>query len=274
MDTVRLDRVRDDVALVTLNRPQVLNAETLELVHELQAVLDGIAADSSWRVVVLTGAGRGFCAGHDLSEMPQASTDAAVAQAGRKRSAVQAGMRVQKAFADLTLRVHSLPQPVIAAVNGPAAGGGLALALAADTRVCSTSARFNAAFVRIGLSGCDVGVSYLLPRIVGPTLAFEMMLTGRLVDAEEALRSGLVLAVVPDGQVVAAALDVAEQISANSPFGVRMTKEVMRANLDAPSLAAAIELENRTQILCTRTADQREAIAAFLEKRPAVFTDT
>jgi enoyl-CoA hydratase len=265
MGTVQLDRIRDDVALVTLDRPEVLNAESRELVQELQAVLNRIAADASWRVVVLTGAGRGFCAGHDLGEMPQA---------GRDASAVQAGMRVQKAFADLTLRLHSLPQPVIAAVNGAAAGGGLALALAADTRVCSTSARFNAAFVRIGLSGCDVGVSYLLPRIVGPTLAFEMMLTGRLIDAKEALRSGLVLRVVPDGQVVDAALEIAQQISANSPFGVRMTKEVMRANLDAPSLAAAIELENRTQILCTRTRDQKEAIAAFLEKRPAVFTDT
>jgi enoyl-CoA hydratase len=273
MDTVHVERVREDVALVTLNRPAVLNAETLELVHELHAVLDGIAADPTWRVVVLTGAGRGFCAGHDLSEMPSANTDAA-AQAGRERSGVQAGMRVQEAFADLTLRLHSLPQPVIAAVNGPAAGGGLALALAADTRICSTSARFNAAFVRLGLSGCDVGVSYLLPRIVGPTLAFEMMLTGRLVEAKEALRSGLVLRVVPDGQVVEAALDIAQQIAANSPFGVRMTKEVMQANLDAPSLAAALELENRTQILCTRTRDQREAMAAFLEKRPAVFTDT
>src|SRR3954452_17273089 len=119
-----------------------------------------------------------------------------------------------------------MPQPVIAAVNGPAAGGGLALALAADTRVCSESARFNAAFVRLGISGCDMGVSYLLPRIVGPTVAFEMMLTGRLIDAPEAVRVGLVLDVVPDGSVVAAAIEIASRIVANAPLAVRMTKQV------------------------------------------------
>jgi enoyl-CoA hydratase len=182
-------------------------------------------------------------------------------------------MEHQHMYAALTLRVRSIPQPVIAAVNGPAAGGGLALALASDTRLCAASARFNAAFVRLGLSGCDVGVSYLLPRIVGPTLAFEMMLTGRLIDADEALRAGLVLRVVPDGEVVPAALEIAHQIQANSPFGVRMTKEVMWSNLDAPSLEAAIELEDRTQILCSFTKDQREAISAFIEKRTATFDD-
>ena len=137
--------------------------------------------------------------------------------------------------------------------------------------MCSESARFNAAFVRIGLSGCDVGVSYLLPKVVGPTLAFEMMLTGRLIDAAEAARAGLVLRVVPDGQVVDAALEIAEAILANSPFGVWMTKEVMWANLDAPSLQAALDLENRTQILSTFSPDAREAILAFVEKRPAQF---
>ena len=137
--------------------------------------------------------------------------------------------------------------------------------------MCSESARFNAAFVRIGLSGCDVGVSYLLPKVVGPTLAFEMMLTGRRIDAAEAARAGLVLRVVPDGQVVDAALEIAEAILANSPFGVWMTKEVMWANLDAPSLQSALDLENRTQILSTFSPDAREAIMAFVEKRPAQF---
>jgi enoyl-CoA hydratase len=163
---------------------------------------------------------------------------------------------------------------VIAAVNGPAAGGGLALALAADTRVCSESARFNAAFVRLGISGCDVGVSYLLPRTVGPTVAFEMMLTGRLIDATEARRVGLVLDVVPDGTVVDAALEIAKRILANSPFAVRMTKQVMWTNLDAADLDAAIQLENRTQILCAHTKDHHEAVAAFVERRPAMFTDS
>jgi enoyl-CoA hydratase len=160
---------------------------------------------------------------------------------------------------------------VIAAVNGPATGAGLALAVAADIRICGESARFGAAFVRLGLSGCELGLSYLLPRLVGQTLAFEMTLTGRLVDAAEAHRCGLVLDVVADALVVDAALELADRIACNSPFGVRMTKEVMRSNLDAPGLAAAMQLENRTQVLCFQAPDAAEAMAAFLERRAPVF---
>jgi enoyl-CoA hydratase len=258
MNTVLLER-RDEVAVVTLNRPETLNAMSDELVHELHNTFDQLAGDDTCRAIVLTGAGRGFCSGHDLAAF------------GDDTWAVPAAMKVQECFADLTVRVRSVPQPVIAAVNGPAAGGGLALALAADTRVCSESARFNAAFVRLGLSGCDVGVSYLLPRTVGPTLAFEMMLTGRLIDATEAERVGLVLRVVPDGEVVDEALAIAAQICANAPFGVRLTKQAMWANLDAPNLQAAIELENRNQILAVMTSDHREAVAAFVGKRAATF---
>jgi enoyl-CoA hydratase len=263
--TVLTDRPRPGVTLLTLNRPESLNSMSMELVRELHTVLAGVADDADCRVVVLTGAGRGFCSGHELAHIR--------GNGGAQPSVVET-FAVQEAFASLTLAITKLPQPVIAAVNGPAAGGGMALALAADTRVCSASARFNAAFVRIGLSGCDVGVSYLLPRIVGSTLAFEMMLTGRLIDAEEALRAGLVVKVVPDGSVVDAALEIAGQICANSPFGVRMTKEVMRANLDAPSLQTAIDLENRTQLACARTNDMREAVAAFMDKRTPRFTNS
>jgi enoyl-CoA hydratase len=160
---------------------------------------------------------------------------------------------------------------VIAAVNGAASGGGLALALASDVRVAAASARFNVAFVRIGLSGCDIGVSWLLPRLVGASRAFELLLTGRLIDAEEADRIGLVSRVVPDGSVVDAAVEIAGQIAANSPLGVWMTKEVMWSNLEVPSLQAGIDLENRTQILSSFTEDHREALAAFLEKRPPSY---
>jgi enoyl-CoA hydratase len=261
--TVLVDRPRPNVALVTLNRPDTLNSETVELVQELSATFDTLADDASVRVVILTGAGRGFCSGHDMAEM---------AGVGGPYTTQQAWAN-QTTYANLTLKLRDFPKPVIAAVNGPAAGGGLALALASDTRVCSESARFNAAFVKLGISGCDVGVSYLLPKIVGPTLAFEMMLTGRIVDAEEAARSGLVLKVVPDGEVVDAALEIADAICANAPFAVEMTKEVMWTNLDAPDLRSAIDLENRTQIVCVGTREIREAVAAFLEKRPAVFQD-
>ncbi len=264
MSDVRIEPRDDGITVVTLDRPERLNAMTLELVHELDDVFARLSADDSCRAIVLTGAGRGFCSGHDLGELQDSEAEGELA-------GVPAGMHVQEAFASLATRMRDTAHPIVAAVNGPAAGGGLALALAADTRVAAASARFNAAFVRIGLSGCDMGVSYLLPRVVGPTLAFEMMLTGRLVDAPEAEKHGLVLRVVPDGEVVAAAVELAEQTAANTPFGIRMTKQVMWANLDAPSLETALALENRTQILCTQTADQREAITAFVERRPPRF---
>jgi enoyl-CoA hydratase len=267
MPTVLTDELEPGIALVTLNRPERLNAMTLELVAELGEALARLGADPGTRAIVLTGAGRGFCAGHDLGEMVDGSGE------DSPLATVRGGLGVQRAFSDLTVRVRRTPKPVIAAVNGAAAGGGLALALASDTRVCSASARFNAAFVRLGISGADVGVSYLLPRLVGPTAAFEMMLSGRIVDAEEAFRLGLVLRVVPDGEVVDAALDVARGIVRNSPLGVDMTKEVMWANLDAPSIEAAIELENRTQILCTQTRDFGEALSAFVERRDPSFED-
>jgi enoyl-CoA hydratase len=247
------EQIEPGVQLITLNRPDTLNAMSMALVQELRSALEAISADSSCRAVVLTGAGRGFCSGHDLAEM-------------RDLGSAVDGLEVQQAFAGLITRVRSIRQPVIAAVNGAAAGGGLALALAADTRVCSESARFNAAFVRIGLSGCDIGVSYLLPRIVGPTLAFEMMLTGRLVDAREALASRLVLRVVPDGTVVEAALEIARSLRENTPLGVQLTKQVMWANLDASSLENAITLENSTQILCVQTPGHREALSAFAQR--------
>lgn len=254
MPDVLVERITPGTALVTLNRPDTLNAFTLTMLSEFMEVLDSIASDDTCRVVVITGRGRGFCSGRDLSDV------------GDSISAPER-MAMMEAVAGLAIRLRSLPQPVIAAVNGPASGGGLALALAADIRICTQSARFNVAFVRIGLSGCDAGVSYLLPRIVSPTVAFEMMLTGRFVDADEAHRVGLVLRVVRDGEAVPAALEIAEHISANTPFGIRQTKQVMWTNLDAPSLAAAIELENRTQVICAGTLDHSEAVAAFVERR-------
>jgi enoyl-CoA hydratase len=226
------------------------------LVAELSDVLRKIAVDADCRVVILTGAGRRFCSGHALGEIGDMGG-----------LTLEDELLLQEQFSRLIVQLNEMPQVVIAAVNGAAAGGGLALALAADVRLGANSAVFNAAFVKLGTSGCDVGVSYLLPRIVGPTLAFEMMLTGRLIDAAEAQQSGLVLRVVPDDEILPAALELARQVMANSPFGVRMTKQVMWLSLDAPSLRHAIAMEDRTQILTLRTADHPEALNAFVEKR-------
>ena len=188
-----------------------------------------------------------------------------------RQGRVESGLATQKEIAALVPRLRSLAQPVIAAVNGPAAGGGLALALASDIRLAAASARFNVAFVRLGLSGCDIGVSWLLPRLLGAARAWELMLTGRIIDAAEADRIGLVLKTVPDDQLLEEALVTARLIAANSPWGVRMTKEVMWSQLEVGSLQAGIDLENRTQILSSFTGDMQEAVSAFLEKRPPHF---
>ncbi len=264
MSVVELSRPEEGVTLVTLNRPDSLNAMNHELVAKVHEVLDEVDGDHSCRAVILTGAGRAFCAGLDLKGSGQAPGTDGVGRA-------QAGMLSQQHIASLYTHMRMVRKPIIAAVNGAAAGGGFAFALASDIRVAAESARFNVAFVKIGLSGCDVGVSYLLPRLIGASKAFELMLTGRFVDAQEAERIGLVSRVVPDGQAVDAALDIARLIIGNSPFGVWMTKEVMWSNLEAGSMQAAIDLENRTQILTTFTEDLPEAMRAFLEKRAPNF---
>ena len=264
MSTVLREEVRPGITLLTLNRPERLNAMNHDLVEDIHVALDEVDADRACRVVVITGAGRGFCAGLDLKGAGRAPGADGL---GRP----QAGFTSQQHIASLIPHLRCLRQPVIAAVNGPAAGGGLALALGSDIRIAAASARFNVAFVRIGLSGCDIGVSWMLPRLVGASRAWELMLTGRIIDADEAARIGLVVRVVPDGDVVAAAVETAELIAANSPFGVWMTKEVMWSALEIGSLQAGIDVENRTQILTSFTEDMREAMTAFLEKRPAEF---
>jgi enoyl-CoA hydratase len=264
--TVLASTVRPGIVQLTLNRPERLNAMNAALVADLHRTLDRVAADRSCRVIVLTGAGRGFCAGLDLQ-------DGATPPHAEGLGRVQAGMEVQHSIAGLVPHLRRVPQPVISAVNGPAAGGGLALALGSDVRIAAASARFNVAFVRIGLSGCDIGVSWMLPRLVGASRAFELLLTGRLIDAAEAERIGLVVRVVPDGDVVAAALETAELIAGNSPWGVRMTKEVMWSQLEVGSLQAGIDLENRTQILTAFTRDHLEQVSSFLERRAPVYAD-
>jgi enoyl-CoA hydratase len=264
MRTVEITRPRAGVALVTLNRPESLNAMNAALIADLHETFATLRDDRACRVIVLTGAGRAFCAGLDLKE---GAVPPEAADLGR----VQSGLVVQQAIAALVPVMRGMRQPIIAAVNGAASGGGLALTLASDIRIASASARFNVAFVRIGLSGCDIGVSWLLPRLIGASRAYELMLTGRFLPAAEAKEMGLVLSVVDDGTVVDAALAEAELIVANSPFGVQMTKEVMWSQLEIGSLAAGIDLENRTQLLASHTGDMMEAVAAFLAKRKPDF---
>ena len=260
-ERVRVTTVEPGVVEVTLNRPARLNAMDAGLVGDLHALLTALPARPDVRVVVLTGAGRGFCAGldlHDYGDTGPAETP-------------QARFALQERIAGLVTGLRDLPQVVIAAVHGPAAGGGLALALGADVRVAGPDARFAVSFVRIGLSGADIGVSWLLPRLVGASAAFELLLTGRVIGADEAVRIGLAGSVAADPR--AAALAIAGEVLANSPMGVRMTKQVMWSQLEVGSLRAGLDLENRTQIMTTFTRDHVEAVDAFVARRQPRFED-
>lgn len=239
------------VLLVTLNRPHRLNALTFEMFDELERICGRAEHDTDVRVMVVTGRGSGFCSGLDL--------DLVATLPGMEAPDMLAG---QQRWARGITALCRLPKPVIAAVNGAAAGAGFGLALAADIRIAAASARFNAPFVRIGLSGGDVGISWLLPRVVGLGHAAEILLTGRMIDADDALRRGLVSGVVADSELLGTATALAREIAAHSPFGVRLTKQVLHANAGASSLETALELENRTQVLATRTRDVADAMAA------------
>lgn len=251
-------------ALITLDDAARYNALSSRMVTELKAALSSIRDDRSVRTVVVTGAGKGFCSGASMSgdEAPEVARD---------RGPVGTIQMFQEHLAELILAIRDLRQPVIAAVHGGAVGGGLALALACDLRVASDDAFFASHFIRVGLSSCDVGTSYLLPRIVGPTRAADLMLTGRRFGAGEAEGMGMLNRVVGREQLLAAALELAAAVNANSEYGVYMTKIGLWANLDAPSLRHAMELENRTQVLGTFTGNMAEAGQAFVEKREPVW---
>lgn len=264
MAEVEITSPRDGVAQITLNRPDKLNAMTAQMVEMLHDSLSEVGRNRDFRVVVLTGAGRGFCAGLDLGGYGEAP-------GYQWNGVVERGLAVQKHIASLIPRLRSLPQPVISAVNGPAAGGGFALVLGSDIRIAASTARFNAAFIRIGLSACDIGTSWLLPRLIGAARAQELMLTGRLFDADEALRIGLVTDVVPNDVLIDAALAKAEEIILNTPLGVALTKEGMWSALEIPGLQAAIDMENRQQIMASFSDDAREMRRAKSEGRPPSF---
>ena len=264
MAEIELTYPRDGIALITMNRPDKLNAMTSAMVESLHETFSLIGRSRDVRVAVLTGQGRGFCAGLDLGGYGDAP-------GFEWTGSVEKGFAVQKHIASLIPKMRSIPQPIIAAVNGPAAGGGFALVLGSDLRLCSETARFNAAFIRIGLSACDIGTSWLLPRLIGAARAHEIMLTGRLFDSEEALRIGLVIEVLPGDVLLDAAYIKAQEIMLNSPIGVALTKEGMWASLEIPGLQAAIDMENRQQIMASFSDDARETQRAKREGRPPQY---
>ena len=264
---VLVDRPRPHVALVTLNRPERMNSMAFDVMVPLKAVLEELTHDNSVRAVVLTGAGRGFSSGADhksAGSVPHID--------GLTRPTF--ALLSMAVLDDVILGLRKMHQPVIAAVNGAAIGGGLCLALAADIRVAGDAAYFRAAGINNGLTASELGLSYLLPRAIGTSRAFELMLTGRDVGAQEAERIGLVSRAVPDDQLLNTCYEMAERIAAFSRPGIELTKRTLWTGLDAASLEGHMQAEGLGQLFVRLlTANFEEAVAARAENRPAVFTD-
>src|ERR1700753_645455 len=244
-DTLSVQRPHTGVVVLQLNRPARLHALNAVMVGELTQSLAALGSDSTVNAVVLTGAGRGFCSGIDMRDfgprMPEA-TDPAIDR-----------LRFPETRDELPQAIRDIPQPVIAAVNGPCVGAGLALCLAADIRICSTAATFGNGAILLGLSGAARGMSSFLPRIVGTSVAADWMLTARTVSADEADRRGLVSEIVAPENLVDRALEIATRIAELTPLGVQLTKRALQVNVDAAGLEPALELENRNQVLSHAT---------------------
>ncbi len=254
---INLEEIETGVLLVTMNRPDKLNAINFELIEAFESLFRELDDSESIRVIILTGAGRGFCSGADLFQVVENSNNETF------RSAENHLRLVQKRYSNLCSGLRRIPQPVIAAVNGAASGGGFALALASDVRIAAPEALFIASFINIGLSGGEMGSSYFLPRMVGMSRASEILLTGRRVLADEAERIGLVNRVVPREKLIPEALSIARAMLGKSPGGLRLTKRVIGINAGTASLETALELEDRNQTLMATSRDFFERVGEF-----------
>ncbi len=241
---------------LTLNRPEALNSLSQRMVGELHDYFDSLQNNYDVRVVVMRGAGRMFCAGLDMKDKERKPSRGA-----------DDGMISQRNFSGLVMKMRRAPQPMIGLLHGYAAGGGFSIALGCDVRIAAEGTKMNCAFIKIGLSGCEMGSSYHLPRLIGTSNAAELLYTGRFIDAARALRLGLVSDVVPEAELVDAGRALADDMIATAPLGLRLTKEAFWANVDAQHLDAAIAMEDRNQILAVTNGDLDEGIAAFLDKR-------
>ncbi|MHA2186074.1 MAG: enoyl-CoA hydratase/isomerase family protein, partial [Promethearchaeota archaeon] len=276
--TINIEERQDGISIITLNRPNRLNALNLELMEEFLDYMNNLENNFDIHVVILQGEGRAFCAGLDLIEWNSEESMKKYKQDKNYRymatkDPIKRGFMLQRKVSQMMIKLRRIPQPVIAAVKGSAYGGGFALSMASDIRVAGESAVFCNAFIKIGVSGADCGSTYWLPRLIGFSNAAEIIYTGKDVDAKEAARIGLVSRVVPDDEVGEEALKLAKNLLSKSILGLRLTKEALNINIDASSLESAIELENRTQNLCSQSLDPQEAVKAFFEKREPKFPD-
>jgi len=271
-ETLKTEEREDGIAIITFNRPDSLNAMSLQFTEEMLYYLTTLEENYKIRIVVLTGEGRGFSSGLDLKES-QILAKKRVPEEYHKfeymksTDLVKRSIIAQKKLSEIMVKLRKIPQPIIAAVNGPAYGGGLGMVLASDIKIAAESAIFCNAFIKIGVSGTDMGSSYWLPRLIGFSRAAEFMYTGRDMDAHEAEKIGLISRVVPNDNLLEEAIKTAKIILSRSPMGVRLTKEALNLNLNAPSLEAAINLENRNQIIMLNTKDAPEGAFSLLAKR-------
>ena len=260
MTDTLLQELKGETLWLTMNRPKALNAMNEPLVSALRETFDTLKARQDVRIVVLRANGKAFCAGLDLQSEGWGTSDSPSAL-----------LAMQRNISDIYRAMRRCPQPIISLIQGAACGGGFSLALASDIRIAATTAKMNAAYIRAGLTACDMGCSYLLPRLVGLSVASELMMTGRFIDADRALRVNLVSDVVAEEELTAAAESYIAEMLLTSPMGLRLTKDGLNFSIDAPSLDAAMALEDRQQALVAGTADAREAINAFLEKRSPIW---
>jgi enoyl-CoA hydratase len=261
-ETIKFDTPQEGIGLITLNRPQRLNAINLDMLDDFFALFDYLNKNEDVRVVIITGEGRGFCSGADLTD-DRFSREAANLVANAATHLI----KIQKVYSRLIVEMQRLAQPIIAAVNGHAAGGGMCIALACDVIIGSPQAAFTPSFINIGLSGGELGTTYFLPKLVGSARAADILMTGRTVDAVEAEKIGLMSRQVDETGLMEEAMKVAHDMLGKTPLGLRLTKETLNQNLNAPSLEAAIELENRNQSILCLTPEFFEAVEVFGNKK-------
>lgn len=255
---------RGSIEIVSLNRPAELNAVSPDMIEELTEYFTALHSRPEIRVVVLRGNGPEFSAGAELG-----SDAFAAPGAGRP----QRQLRMQQSYSGVIRLMRSCPQPIIGLVHGAACGAGFSFVLACDVRFAAPNARMNAAYIRIGVGGCDMGSGYLLPRLIGLSVTSELLLTGRFLKAEKAKSVGLVSDIVPADELLAKGLEFAGEMLRVSPMGLRMTKQALNTLIDAPSLDAALMMEDRQQVILLETGDHAEAVAAFRERRDPSYND-
>ena len=274
-ETIEFELDEKGIGIVTLNRPERLNALSFQMIKDLHFLLDHLMTNLDCRVVILKAKGKAFCAGLDLKESTILQSKKKPPELKEKffflkapeKDIIKAKIYAQMYTSQIIVKMRKISQPIICLINGAASGAGFALTLASDIRIASENARLNNAFIKVGFSGADLGVSYFLPRLIGMSRAAEILYTGRFIDASESEKIGIVSKVCNESELLDNAFKVAENFLTKSPLGLRMTKQAINVTMDSPSLDTMTQIENITQMLCSTSSDITEGIQSFFDKR-------